>query len=67
MKKAVYRRRALVIISDGGDNRSRYTEKAVKSLIKEADILLYSIGVFDREFLTLEERLGRNFWQTSAA
>ncbi len=58
MKNAQYRRKALVIISDGGDNCSRYTEKDVKSLIKEADILVYSIGVFDREFQTLEERLG---------
>jgi Ca-activated chloride channel family protein len=58
MRKARYQRKALVIISDGGDNRSRYTEKDVKSLIKEADVLVYSIGVFDREFQTLEERLG---------
>lgn len=58
MKNAQYRRKALVIISDGGDNCSRYTEKDVKSLVKEADILVYSIGVFDREFQTLEERLG---------
>jgi Ca-activated chloride channel family protein len=58
MRKARYQRKALVIISDGGDNCSRYTEKDVKSLIKEADILVYSIGVFDREFQTREERLG---------
>ena len=58
MKKARYRRRALVIISDGGDNRSRYTERDVKSLIKEEDVLVYSIGVFDTEFRTMEERLG---------
>jgi Ca-activated chloride channel family protein len=58
MRKARYQRKALVIISDGGDNCSRYTEKDVKSLIKEADVLVYSIGVFDREFQTLEERLG---------
>src|SRR5260370_41816253 len=57
MKKARYRRRALVIISDGGDNRSRYTAKDVKSLIKEADVLVYSIAVCDREFRTQEERL----------
>jgi Ca-activated chloride channel family protein len=58
MRNARYQRRALVIISDGGDNRSRYTEKEVKSLIKEADVLVYSIGVFDTEFRTMEERLG---------
>ena len=58
MRNARYQRRALVIISDGGDNRSRYTEKEVKSLIKEQDVLVYSIGVFDTQFRTLEERLG---------
>src|SRR5580693_2860908 len=58
MRKAQYQRKALVIISDGGDNRSRYTEKDVKSLIKEADVLVYSIGVFDTQFRMMEERLG---------
>src|ERR1700741_5144733 len=58
MKNAQFRRKALVLISDGGDNHSRYTEKEVKSLIKESDVLVYSIGVFDREFRSLEERLG---------
>jgi Ca-activated chloride channel homolog len=58
MKKAKYQRKALLVISDGGDNSSRYHENDVKSLVKESDVLLYSIGVFDREFRTLEERLG---------
>jgi Ca-activated chloride channel family protein len=58
MKKARYPRKALVIISDGGDNRSRYTEKDVSSMIKEADVLVYSIGIFDTEFQSREERLG---------
>jgi Ca-activated chloride channel family protein len=58
MKEARYRRKALVIISDGGDNRSRYTEKEAKSRIKEADVMVYSIGVFDRECRTREEELG---------
>jgi Ca-activated chloride channel family protein len=58
MRTARYQRRALVIISDGGDNRSRYTETEVKSMIKEQDVLVYSIGVFDSELQTLEERLG---------
>jgi Ca-activated chloride channel homolog len=58
MKRAKYQRKALIIISDGGDNRSRYTESDIKSLVKESDVLVYSIGVFDIEFHTLEERLG---------
>jgi Ca-activated chloride channel family protein len=58
MRKARHQRKVMVIISDVGDNRTRYSEKDVKSLIKEADVLVYSIGAFDREFQTLEERLG---------
>src|SRR5207244_5104835 len=55
MERAKYERKALLIISYGGDNRSRYTENDVKSLVKEADVLVYSIGIFDRNLPTLEE------------
>jgi len=58
MKDAKYARKAILIISDGGDNHSRYTEKEVKSRIKESDVLVYSVGIFDREFATREELLG---------
>jgi len=58
MRNARYARRALMIISDGGDNRSRYTEKEVKTLVKEADVLIYAAGIYDREFATEEERQG---------
>jgi Ca-activated chloride channel homolog len=58
MKEAKYSRKALLLISDGGDNHSRYTEKEVKSRIKESDVLIYSVGVFDRHFATREELLG---------
>lgn len=58
MQEAKYARKALLLISDGGDNHSRYTEKEVKSRIKESDVLVYSVGVFDREFHTQEELLG---------
>ncbi len=40
-------KRALLIISDGGDNHSRYNEKDIHTLLKEADCQLYAIGVFD--------------------
>ena len=58
MKEAKYQRRALLLISDGGDNHSRYTEREVKPLTKEADVLIYSVGIFDREFASREELLG---------
>jgi Ca-activated chloride channel homolog len=41
-------KRALLIISDGGDNNSRYNEKDIKRLVREANTQLYSIGIFDR-------------------
>ncbi|HSS96806.1 MAG TPA: VWA domain-containing protein [Terriglobales bacterium] len=58
MHEARYARRALMIISDGGDNRSRYTEKDLRSLVKEADVLIYAAGIYDRNFATDEERRG---------
>src|ERR1039458_4546822 len=47
MRKAHYERKALLIISDGGDNHSRYTEGEIKSMVREADVQIYGIGLFD--------------------
>jgi VWFA-related protein len=47
MKKAKNARKALLIISDGGDNNSRYTETEVKNLVKEADVQVYAIGIYE--------------------
>jgi Ca-activated chloride channel homolog len=58
MRQAKYARKALLIISDGGDNHSRYTEGEIKSLVKEADVLLYGVGIYDHYLATPEERLG---------
>jgi len=58
MRQAKYPKKALLIISDGGDNHSRYTENEIKALIKEADVMVYAIGIYDRYFQSEEERLG---------
>jgi Ca-activated chloride channel family protein len=58
MRKAKYDRKALLIISDGGDNHSRYTENEIKSMVKEADVQIYAIGLFDQVPRTEEERTG---------
>jgi Ca-activated chloride channel family protein len=58
MRQAKYPKKALLIISDGGDNHSRYTEGEIRSMVKEADILIYAIGLYDHSFPTEEERLG---------
>ena len=58
MKNAKYGKKALLIISDGGDNHSRYSENKIKSIAKESDVMIYSIGVFDRYVPTAEELQG---------
>ncbi len=58
MRQARYGRKALLIISDGGDNHSRYTEGEIKTLVKESDVQIYAIGVYDHYVPTEEERLG---------
>ncbi|HME12886.1 MAG TPA: VWA domain-containing protein [Candidatus Acidoferrum sp.] len=47
MRSAHNAKRALLILSDGGDNHSRYNEGDIKRLVKEADTQLYAIGIFD--------------------
>jgi len=47
MKKARNPRKAILIISDGGDNSSRYTESEIKNLVREADVQVYAIGIFE--------------------
>lgn len=47
MKKAKNPRKALLVISDGGDNNSRYTEPEIKNLVKEADVQIYAIGIYE--------------------
>ena len=65
MKAAKNTRRALFVLSDGGDNNSRYTDGEVRSLVRESDVRVYSIGLFERpKFL---EKLaadsgGRSYW-----
>jgi Ca-activated chloride channel family protein len=57
-KHAKYERRALVLISDGGDNHSRYTEGELISFMREADVPVFVVGLFDAAPETLEEQSG---------
>lgn len=62
MKKARNARKAILIISDGGDNSSRYTESEVKNAVREADVQIYAIGIFEPYgglgAGSMEERMG---------
>jgi VWFA-related protein len=47
MKKSRNPRKAILILSDGGDNSSRYTESEIKNLVREADVQIYAMGIFE--------------------
>ena len=47
LRRSSKKRKALLIVSDGGDNSSRYSEAEVRNLIRESDVLIYAIGVFE--------------------
>ena len=70
MKKARNSRKAIVIVSDGGDNRSHYTAAQIESLVREADVQIYAMGVFEPVFsfrLTPEEISGPRLLSEIAA
>jgi Ca-activated chloride channel family protein len=47
MKKARHSRKAIVIISDGGDNWSWHTARQIRNELLESDVQLYAMGIFD--------------------
>jgi VWFA-related protein len=47
MKKAKNSRKAIVVISDGGDNCSRYSVGQIKNALLESDVQVYAMGIFD--------------------
>jgi Ca-activated chloride channel homolog len=46
LKKSKKTRKALLVISDGGDNHSRYNDLELRNMIRESDALIYCIGVY---------------------
>jgi Ca-activated chloride channel homolog len=61
MKNAKFPRKAIVVFSDGGDNRSRYTFREIKADLSESDVQLYTVGIFDSDSshkLSAEEKAG---------
>jgi Ca-activated chloride channel family protein len=47
MRHAKNPRKVLLILSDGSDNNSRYSDGEVINLLREADVQLFAIGLFD--------------------
>ena len=46
--RGTHQKRAMLIISDGQDNASRYNFGEVRRLMKESDVVTYSVGIMDR-------------------
>ena len=47
VQRGAHPKRALLLISDGQDNSSRYTFTELRRLLKESDVTVYSIGILD--------------------
>ena len=49
MKNAHYTRKAIVVVSDGEDNASHCSIRELRDAVREADVLVYAIGIIDRD------------------
>jgi Ca-activated chloride channel homolog len=45
VQRGTHPKRALIVISDGQDNSSRFTFDNVRRLLKESDVTLYGVGI----------------------
>ncbi len=64
MKRASYQRKVLLVLSDGEDNNSRYSEREILGLAREGDVRIFAISIQDRSQVLerlAEETGGRAF------
>lgn len=47
VKQGRHQKRAILLISDGQDNSSRYTYSELRKMLKEANVQIYSIGIVE--------------------
>jgi Ca-activated chloride channel family protein len=45
VQRGTHPKRALLLISDGQDNNSRYTFNELRRVLKESDVVLYAVGI----------------------
>jgi VWFA-related protein len=45
IKKSPNERKALIVVSDGGDNHSRYSSGELKTMMQESEVLIYTVGI----------------------
>jgi Ca-activated chloride channel family protein len=51
MKQAKNPRKAILIVSDGGDNNSHFRSAEIEALVREADVQVYAMGIFEPAFI----------------
>lgn len=51
MRDANNKRRALIVITDGGENHSRYSLKDIQNFARESDLQIYFIAMAGRDYL----------------
>jgi Ca-activated chloride channel family protein len=44
LKKSTLNRKALLVVTDGGENHSRYSRKELENIVSETDALIYAIA-----------------------
>ena len=47
LRKSKKEQKALLLVTDGGDNNSRYTAKELIDFLRESDVQVYAIGVYE--------------------
>jgi Ca-activated chloride channel family protein len=47
VSRGAHPKRAILLISDGQDNSSRYTFTELRRLLKESDVIIYAVGIVD--------------------
>ena len=69
MKGAAHSRKALLLVSDGGDNDSRYSEGELRRRLRESSVAVYAMGIYQLGAVVLaeEERGGPKLLEDLAA
>lgn len=55
MKGAANSRNALLVVSDGGDNDSRYSEGELRRRLRETSVAIYALGIYQHGAAVLPE------------
>ena len=55
LRNAANERKALLVISDGGENASRYGKSEIRQMLEESDVWLYALGICPTRFRAFPE------------